>query len=85
MRPEQFSRKLRDNLFSVFSTLISKHFTVDAFTDMPIHHGKFVIGRSCHMTTCLLDNLTQILYQGLRPGLRHILTVGIQLFHIVTD
>ena len=71
----QLSRNLRDNLLTILSTLVSKHFSIDTLANMPIHHGLFIIGRSSHMTTSLLDDLTQILHQRLCFELRHNLTV----------
>ena len=67
----QLSRPLRDNLFSILSTLISKHFAINTFTNMPVHHRLGVVGCSCYLTTRLLDNLTQILYQRFCRRLRH--------------
>ena len=68
------SRNLRDNLHTILRTLVSKHIAIDTFANMPIHHGLFIIGRSCHMTTSLLDDMTQILHQRLCFELRHNLT-----------
>ena len=68
-------------MHSILSSLVSKHGAIDTLADMPIHHSLFIIGCSSHMTTCLLYNLTQILYQGLCRKLRLNLTVCIQFFH----
>ena len=77
----QLSRNLRDNLFTILSTLISKHFTINTLANMPIHHGLGIVGRSSHMATCFLNNLTQILYQGLCRSLRDNLVVLLYLVH----
>jgi len=43
-----------------FRTLhvVSKHFAIDTFTYMPVHHGEFVIGSSSYTNTHLLNDLT---------------------------
>ena len=79
----QFSRNLRDNLLPILCALIAKYFSIDALAYMPVHHGLSIVGCSCHMTTRLLDNLTQILHQGLCIILLYLLNVHISQFFLI--
>lgn len=74
---------LRPNLLSVLCTLISKHFTIDTLTYMPIHHGLGIVGCSCQLTTSLLNNLAQVLHQGLRIILLYLLNIHISYGFLV--
>lgn len=61
----QLCRHRRNNLLTIFSTLITKHVTIYSLTYMPIHHRHFRIGSDCYLPTSTVDNTSQIINQNL--------------------
>ena len=59
----QLSRHLRDNLLSILRTLAPKYISVNALTNMPVHHSQLVVSCSSYMTTSLIDYLAQVFHQ----------------------
>jgi hypothetical protein len=62
----QLSRQRYDNLAAIGSALFAKHFFGYAFTDAPLEQRQPRIDRDGDSSTCLGDELTQILDQSWR-------------------
>ena len=50
-------------MFAVFSARVTKHFSIDVLTDMPIHQGEFGIDIDGHAVARLIDYLPQVVNQ----------------------
>ena len=77
----QLCRHCRHNPFSVFSALVAKHFTVDAFADMPIHQGEFGIDVDGDAVARLVDYLPQVVNQRREA----VVVYGYVVVHKVSD